>query len=110
MFGLTVFIANAIVFIVSLAFFIEYASIDMEEALFALIQLAGTGNILYVLLISYILRDKIIAVFESLSKIYEWSKNILKFDLINHFHKIMDILFLYESRRKRWFDAISTTS
>lgn len=79
MFGLAVFTANSLVFIVSISFFAKNVSIDLEEALFALIQMAGSGNILYVSIISYISRHKITTIFNSLSKIYESCKETLTF-------------------------------
>lgn len=74
LFGIGVFVANLMVFIVSIVFLVKFASTDIEEALFSVIQLAGTGNILYVSIIIFIVRHKIVGLFKSLDKIYEERK------------------------------------
>lgn len=74
LFGIGVFVANLLVFIASIVFLVKFASIDIEEALFTLIQLAGTLNILYVSVIIFVVRHKVVGLFKSLDKIYEQRK------------------------------------
>lgn len=74
LFGIGVFVANLLVFIASIVFLVKFASIDIEEALFSVIQLAGTSNIIYVSVIIFVVRHKFVGLFKSLDKIYEQRK------------------------------------
>lgn len=70
----TGFIATIILLAASMTFFSEYVRIDLEEALYALCQIAVHSGVLYVFIVAFILRRRIFTIFESLSKIYELSE------------------------------------
>lgn len=57
-------------FITSTIFFLKFVSIDLEEALYALFQIAGTTDGLYITTVGYLIRRKINRAMESLRKIY----------------------------------------
>lgn len=74
LFSILIFVLNAIGLIFSTAYFIKYVSIDLEQSLFALLQAVGEANMVYILIITFILRHKITAMLKSLSKIYDMCK------------------------------------
>lgn len=70
-----VFIGNQVVaFAGSLTFFLKYVSVDLEQCLYALFQLAAEVSVMYMLTIAFVQRYKITALFDNLSKIYDASK------------------------------------
>ena len=69
-FALFIFAMNSIGFIVSVAYFVKFVTIDFEEALFALLQLCGEGNMMYINVITFMLRRKITDIFNAISAIY----------------------------------------
>lgn len=76
------FILSAVVFIFkisflasSTAFFMKYVSTDLEESLYALFQISAFSNSTYVIAIAYISHQKITALIDRLSAIYDASKN-----------------------------------
>lgn len=70
-FSLTIFGINAGSFFVSLAYFMKYMSIDLEQSIFAIVQMLGEVNMTYISVITFILRDEVSATYKSLSKIYK---------------------------------------
>lgn len=80
-FSLTVFIINAGSFFGSLAFFLKYMSVDLEQCIFALVQMIGEVNMSYVSIITFIQRDKIKAIYDDLSRIYRARKSSIRFFL-----------------------------
>lgn len=73
-FSLTVFFINAGSFFGSLAFFLKYMSVDLEQCIFALVQMIGEVNMSYISIITFLLRDKIKAIYDNLSRIYRARK------------------------------------
>lgn len=71
------FIVALTAFLGTLAFFIEFVSIDLQRALLALIPVAGTFNLAYVILAAFFLRYKTKRIFTQLSAIYSASTCIL---------------------------------
>lgn len=64
-----VFVSMVSSLLASVAFFIKFMNIDLEEALFALAQVGGTSAMGNIIIATYFLYPKIIAIFEKLSKI-----------------------------------------
>lgn len=64
-------------FISSLWCFWTFVSINLEEALYALYQIVGLSCLLYLLIVVYLSRSKINAIFIQLSDIYRASNNCL---------------------------------
>lgn len=65
----------------SIAYFIKYATIDLNETLYVLIQILAALPMMKALVIMIFLRDKFTALFESLTAIYDackWIWVILK--------------------------------
>lgn len=60
----------------SLMFFIKFATVDLEESLYALFQVAGLSGMVYLIFVVPFSRHAIAATFDSLSKIYDASKQI----------------------------------
>lgn len=69
--SLSVFVVNMGSFFVSLAYFLKYMSIDLEQSLFAVVQMLGEVNMTYISIITYILRRQITATYKSLCRIYK---------------------------------------
>lgn len=63
----------------SVAYFVKFASIDLEKSLYALLQIVTFTATLYALVIAFLLRHKIPALRENLSKIYDECKIFLEF-------------------------------
>lgn len=74
-FSWTVFTLNLCAFLFSALFFIKFISTDLESCLFALFQIFGAANVVYMTIIAFFHRQKIRAIFEGLSNIYAASKN-----------------------------------
>lgn len=78
-FALFMLAINIIVIVVSITFFIRFASTNLEEALFTVIQLAGIVTMTYVMIITFFQRFKIIGIFKSLENIYKICKSRFQF-------------------------------
>lgn len=76
-FTIFVFVCNIFSFGVSGTFFVRHVSVNIEKSLFSLIQIIGTLNMNYIVIITLLKRHKISAIFVSLTKIYEASKKSL---------------------------------
>lgn len=61
--------------IASVAFMVKYLSTNLEDCLYALFQVSGDASALYMILIAFILRRQIAALFDQLSEIYCASKS-----------------------------------
>lgn len=73
-FALSVFGMSMIGFVVSAAYFVKFVSIDFEESLFALLQMCGECNMVYISIIVFMLRHKISGIFKTISAIYDECK------------------------------------
>lgn len=69
-FIILLFSLNIIALLASMAYFLKYWAINLEESLFALLQMIGVTCMQYILIILIVLRSKISAMFQSLSEIY----------------------------------------
>lgn len=58
----------------SIAYFIKYATIDLNETLYVLIQILAALPMMKALVIMIFLRDKFTTLFESLAAIYDSCK------------------------------------
>lgn len=58
----------------SIAYFLKYATIDLNETLYVLIQILAALPMMKALVIMIFLRDKFTTLFESLAAIYEACK------------------------------------
>lgn len=76
----------------SIACFMKYWSIDLEKSLYSPIQIATTLSSVYSLCIAVLLRDKILIMFNNLTKIYRASK---WFYSILHRYNIIFIFVLF---------------
>lgn len=72
-FSCVVFFGILISLIASWAFFLKYASIDLEVALFAASQIAAASGILYAIIMTLFSRRKLTAIFLKLNEIYDAS-------------------------------------
>lgn len=70
-----VFMAHLAVITTSIAFVVQYAQIDSKGSLHALLHLTAFVGMAYVLVIAYITRNKITAIFEQLTEIHRRSKH-----------------------------------
>lgn len=82
-FSLAIFGINAGSFFGSLAYFLKFMSVDLEQSLFAVVQMLGEVNMAYISIITYLLRHRITATYESLAKIYKAREYAVKFFLIS---------------------------
>lgn len=60
--------------IASAIFFLKFVSVDLNQSLYAMFQIAAYTNVTYIYIAAFLLRHKITAVFDSLTEIYEESK------------------------------------
>lgn len=82
-------------FTTSIIFFLKFVSIDLEEALYALFQIAGTTDGLYIMTVGYLTRRKINRALESLTKIYHACTSFsMRIPIKNWIVKL--IAFLYD--------------
>lgn len=66
------FLSSGLAF--SIACLFKYWSIDLEKSLYSPIQIGPTLSTVYSLIIGLLLRNRILTMFNNLSKIYEKSK------------------------------------
>lgn len=79
-FTLIVFTFMLVSLIVSLAYFVKFISINFEECLYALFQVAANFSMLNVMIVALSYRRRITDIFTKLSEIYVASK---MFKIIN---------------------------
>lgn len=84
---LSILITNVFSLIASIAFFVTFISTDLEGSIYASFQITGLLPLPLAMLISFVLRAKIIAIFEKLTKIYNNRK------IKGLFLKIFGLLF-----------------
>lgn len=77
-------------FATSYVFFTNTVSTDLEEALYALLQVFAFAGLAYVVTSAVILRQKFEVFLKSLSEIYQSSKNSFK----HTFHQVKNIMYL----------------
>lgn len=70
MFAMFAFMAHVAVIMASAAFAMEYARTDLSGSLHALLHLTAFMGMAYVLVIAFMSRNKITAIFENLVEIY----------------------------------------
>lgn len=73
-FALSVFVANSCAVIASIAFFSTFVSIDLEESLYSLLQIAAYIFVVYASIATFVTRRKFHKIFKDLSEIYEKCK------------------------------------
>lgn len=76
-FALSLLVDSFLISFSSIASILAYISTDFEESLFALMQLFAGSVMIYVVVITFFLRHKIVAICDSLTRIYEASKDSL---------------------------------
>lgn len=59
----------------SVFFILRFISVNREETLYALLQVAGVTYVIYALIVAFILRQKINRIFIKLSEIYDECKH-----------------------------------
>lgn len=72
--GLSIFVCILCTATSSLTFVLKHLINNPAEGLWALFQVCGLTNMLYVLIISFVIRFKIKEIFDKLSQIYNMSK------------------------------------
>lgn len=82
-FSVTCLIANACAVAASATFLAKFISSNLEQSLYALFQCSAYFNAVYIHIAAFLQRKKVTAVFESLSVIYETSKEF-SVELLNH--------------------------
>lgn len=73
-FALTIFTGNLCAFVVSVVYFMQFVSTDLEGCLYALYQIGAFSALIYMTMTAFYLRHEISALFESLSEIYHMCK------------------------------------
>lgn len=95
-FALSILCMHIIGFVASAAYFVKFFTIDFEESLFALLQMCGTANMIYITMITFMLRHQITDIFITISAIYaecEYHISLQEFrKLCFSFHFIFVIL------------------
>lgn len=74
--GVGAYVATMSFLASSMAFFMKFVSIDLEQSLYALFQIGGFSNSAYVITFAYFSHRKIVAIFDNLSAIYNARKNL----------------------------------
>lgn len=77
-FALSIFAANLCSVAASVAFFFTFVSINLEESLYSILQIAAYFYVTYAMIMTFISRRKFNTIFEKLSKIFDTSKNPFK--------------------------------
>lgn len=77
-FAVLTFAINIMSSVSDAAYFYKSLPINLEESLLALMQLIANATMVYVIVITFLLRQKIVAIIESLTTIYENSKSLFK--------------------------------
>lgn len=75
MFTAGVIITHFLALVAGGIFIFQFISVDMREVLYALFHTIGSFNMLYQSTVTVLLRRKLTAIFEGLSKIYNESKS-----------------------------------
>lgn len=73
LFGFTVFATVASMTMGSMIFFARFASVDLEQSLYALFQISAFLGLSYVLIVAYLLRNEVTDIVKSLDDIYDAS-------------------------------------
>lgn len=76
-FALIILTGNLCAFGTSVAYFLRYVSTDLEGSLYALYQIGAFYALIYMTITAFYLRQEILALFDSLTKIYEKCKRFL---------------------------------
>lgn len=79
----------------SVAFFVKFVQIDLEESLYALFQIASFSGLSYIILTAFIMRNKINGIFNRLSHIYDACK-------LYHTNNVKNIFYITFIRIFRW--------
>lgn len=96
-FSLSIFSVNICGLVSSVAFFLEFISISLEESLYCVFQIAGIGGVICIVTNAYFSRIQMIAIFKHLENIYKACEIIMKFNFpfdnfvksfVHHFRKI----------------------
>lgn len=74
--SLIIFTTVVSVSIASLAFYFKFAAIDLQKSLYALAQIAAFTSMTYAIIVTFCIRHRFPAIFESLYKICETSENV----------------------------------
>lgn len=75
-FGCIIFGSQLFAVATSLAYFIKFLSIDMEQSLYTTFQITACASSAYVFLLACLSRHQIRSLFESLTTICNASKNV----------------------------------
>lgn len=67
-------------------YFSKYVSIDLAKSLLAVMQLIASGTMAYQISITFLLREKILAIMESLTTIYENRKILFEKKIIENWN------------------------
>lgn len=84
-FGSSVFISNVYALITSVAFFLKFLSVDMEECLFTLFQIFGYLGVTYATVAIFLQRNSISKIFQQLANIYKERKTYIKYEKLPNF-------------------------
>lgn len=105
-FGAFILCTNSFAFGASTVYFLRNTSNDLESSLLALGQLAGCANVIYISIITFLMRRKIAACLDSLSKIYNDCKNSLnqKKKNITDDRCLVSIQIVMTHRYDIWFE------
>lgn len=69
-FTVLIFMSNIILIPTSIAYLLNFISVDLEQSLYALFQLSGMCGITYMMIVAFILRHEINDLFGTLTDIY----------------------------------------
>lgn len=73
-FPVIVLVGDLVGFAAGTTFFLKTISSDLESAMYSLCQMAGLGNMAYMMVVSFFLREKFTATVDSLLEIYRESE------------------------------------
>lgn len=77
--ALTVFTFVCFSAISTVIFIARFISVNLEDTLYALLQIAGLTYVIYAMIVAFILRHRINRIFGQLSEIYDECNNLLEF-------------------------------
>lgn len=83
MFTFAIFLVSLCALTSSTIFFVQYASVNLEDSLYALFQIFAYLSVAYMIIVTFFLGPKITSILKTITKIYKSCKYYFGFFFIN---------------------------
>lgn len=81
-FGVSNFMVLLLSIVPSIVFCAEYLATNLADCLFGMLQITGTSSLVYMIFMAFVTRQKLLAIFENLTSIYNARKNLFYLKII----------------------------